>query len=69
MQFVNDDMDQLFRDAAKDYPLKTGSGDWNAVLNKMQDENNSAGKKTQRKKLSSATFNTVVDHLHDIHKE
>jgi hypothetical protein len=45
MQFVNDDMDQLFRDAAKDYPLKTDSGDWNAVLNKMQGENNTAGKK------------------------
>src|SRR5687768_4698087 len=36
MQFVNDDMDDLYRRAAEDYPLKTDSGDWNKVLDKMQ---------------------------------
>src|SRR5688500_15353569 len=36
MQFVNDDMDDLYRQAAEDYPLKTDSGDWNKVLEKMQ---------------------------------
>ena len=46
MQFVNDDMDELFRQAAKDYPLKTDSEDWNAVSNKMQDESNNSGEKS-----------------------
>src|SRR5215217_5851911 len=45
MQFVNDDMDdELFRRAAEEYPLKTDSGDWNAVMNKLQaGENNKKG--------------------------
>ena len=34
MQFVNDDMDDLYRRAAEEYPLKTDSGDWNKVLDK-----------------------------------
>ena len=37
MQFVNDDMeDDLFRQAAEEYPLRTDSGNWNKVLEKMQ---------------------------------
>ena len=36
MQFVNDDMDDMFRQAAEEYPLKTDSGDWDKVLDKMQ---------------------------------
>jgi hypothetical protein len=37
MQFVNDDMDDdLFRQAAEEYPLRTDSGDWNKVMEKMQ---------------------------------
>ncbi len=37
MQFMNDDMDELFRDAAKDYPLKTDGADWNKVLKQLQE--------------------------------
>src|SRR5215203_3841258 len=36
MQFVNDDMDDLYRQAAEEYPLKTDGGDWNKVLEKIQ---------------------------------
>ena len=38
MQFVNDDMDDMYRRAAEEYPLKTDSGDWNKVLEKMQSD-------------------------------
>jgi hypothetical protein len=33
-------MDELFRQAAQDYPLNTDSGNWNAVFDKMQKGNN-----------------------------
>lgn len=36
MQFLNDDMDDLFRNAADHYPLKTDGGDWNTVMTKLQ---------------------------------
>jgi hypothetical protein len=35
MQYLNDDMDELYRRAAEDYPLNTNSADWNAVLKKI----------------------------------
>jgi hypothetical protein len=35
MQYVNDDMDELFRRAAKDYPLNTNSADWEKVKKKL----------------------------------
>lgn len=35
MQYINDDMDELFRKAAEDYPLNTNSADWNAVAKKI----------------------------------
>lgn len=36
MQFLDDDMDELFRNAASDYPLNTGGGDWDAVRKRLQ---------------------------------
>lgn len=36
MQFLNNDMDELFRNAADHYPLKTDGSDWNAVMAKLQ---------------------------------
>jgi hypothetical protein len=36
MQYVNDDMDELFRKAAQNYPLDTRSGDWSKVLNALE---------------------------------
>ena len=46
MQFVNDDMDDdLFRQAAEQYPLRTDSGNWNNVLEKMQAGGNVPNKK------------------------
>ena len=53
MQFVNDDMDDMYRKAAEEYPLKTDSGDWNKVLEKMQ----SGGQgKTPGEKLKGRQF-------------
>lgn len=40
MQYVNDDMDELFKRAAEDYPLDTSSADWNKVLAALQGETN-----------------------------
>ena len=38
MQHVNDDMDDLFKRAAENYPLKTDSADWNAVAKKLSEQ-------------------------------
>jgi hypothetical protein len=38
MQYVNDDMDELFKRAAEDYPLDTSNADWNKVLAALQGE-------------------------------
>lgn len=39
MQDVNNDMDDLFRKAAEQYPLQTGNIDWDKVLAGLKDEN------------------------------
>jgi hypothetical protein len=36
MQLLDDDMDELFRNAASDYPLNTGGADWEAMRNRLQ---------------------------------
>jgi hypothetical protein len=36
MQYPNDDMDELMRRAAEDYPLNTSSGNWNAVRKALE---------------------------------
>lgn len=38
MQVANDDMDDIYRRAAKDYPLNTDSADWDAVHKKLSAE-------------------------------
>src|SRR5688572_27022264 len=38
MQEVNDNMDELFRRAAENYPLDTSSKDWNKVALALQNE-------------------------------
>lgn len=51
MQLLDDDMDELFRNAASDYPLNTGSGDWEAMRNKLQQaDNNQQGTAIHRNK-------------------
>lgn len=35
MQHLDHDMDELFQKAAEDYPLSTGTGDWDAVSKKL----------------------------------
>lgn len=46
MQHVNDDMDELFRRAAEDYPLNTDSADWNAVAKKLSADKSIADKES-----------------------
>ncbi|WEK35609.1 MAG: outer membrane beta-barrel protein [Candidatus Pseudobacter hemicellulosilyticus] len=36
MQYIDNDMDELFNKAGRDYPLKTGTGDWDAVMAQLQ---------------------------------
>jgi hypothetical protein len=53
MQHVNDDMDELFRRAAENYPLDTSSADWNKVLAGMQEQDGSQtvpGKESDKKR-------------------
>ena len=38
MQHLNDDMDELFRKAADEYPLNTGTPDWNKVAQGLAEE-------------------------------
>src|SRR5687768_1584658 len=45
MQYVNDDMDELFRRAAKDYPLNTDSSDWEKVKKGLSDPAAGGGNK------------------------
>lgn len=49
MQFINDDMDDLFRESAEHYPLNTGKPDWDGVLQKMQDANVPSNTYSERK--------------------
>jgi hypothetical protein len=50
MRDVNDDMDNLFRRAADNYPLNTNSSDWNKLQSAMQASANPEGQKRDKKK-------------------
>jgi hypothetical protein len=54
MQYVNDDMDELFRKAAKDYPLNTGSANWEKVKKALDDP--AAGKRPSSRKIDRLQF-------------
>ena len=41
MEHVNNDMDDLFRKAGDQYPLKTSGSDWDGVLGKLREESGS----------------------------
>jgi len=36
MEYLDDEMDDLFRKAGEQYPLKTSDSDWDAVLGRLQ---------------------------------
>ncbi|HEU0064295.1 MAG TPA: outer membrane beta-barrel protein [Flavisolibacter sp.] len=48
MQFINDDIDQLFRRAAEEYPLNTNSADWSKVQKALQSDNKKPNKQKGR---------------------
>ena len=54
MLYVNDDNDDLFRKAAADYPLNTGTPDWEQLNKKMQEAGNSQNQEKKTKKRSYA---------------
>ena len=35
MPYINDNLEELFKNAAEDYPLKTNNSDWNSVASKI----------------------------------
>jgi len=51
MQYVNDDMDELFRRASEDYPLDTSTADWSKVVNALQNNDGKESKDSSRKYL------------------
>jgi hypothetical protein len=59
MEYLNDEMDDLFRKAGEHYPLKTTDSDWNGVLGRLQpptgDEHASAleagGRRNKKRKF------------------
>lgn len=56
MQFQNNDMDDLLRRAAEDYPLDTSGADWNKVLNALQDDENKEAAAVPVRKTSRRRF-------------
>ena len=38
MQYLENDMDDLFKRAAENYPLKTGEGDWQTIVGRLKPE-------------------------------
>src|SRR5690242_254884 len=50
MQYVNDDMDELFRRAAENYPLDTGNANWNKVWAALQHPEEQPVEKPDRKR-------------------
>lgn len=42
MQHINDDMDELYRHAAEDYPLKIKGADWDGVAKRLNDKSDDA---------------------------
>ena len=70
MQYVNDDMDELFRRAAKNYPLDTRSGDWARVLKELEGtEEPKPASDSRRGKflwlLLLAPFTLICNHFQD----
>jgi Outer membrane protein beta-barrel domain len=54
MEHVNNDMDDLFRKAGDQYPLKTSGSDWDGVLGKLREDsgymaNEEAGRNNKRR--------------------
>ncbi|MEP6616252.1 MAG: hypothetical protein ABJA57_06710, partial [Ginsengibacter sp.] len=57
MQHVNDDMDELFRRAAENYPLNTNGADWDKVRDKiLAAENNTPAVSPKRSSKRSLLF-------------
>ena len=56
MQYVNDDMDELMRRAAENYPLDTNSANWNKVLAALQDENQTPTNSEKNNKNKNGRF-------------
>ncbi len=68
MQLLDDDMDELFRNAASDYPLNTGGGDWEAMRDRLQQADNNqsgtaTGKLTDRWWFKPGTFSLITAFL------
>ena len=49
MPYKNDDLDKLFRKAARNYPLKTDNADWDKLSEKLANSQKIAAKKNNRK--------------------
>jgi hypothetical protein len=65
MQLLDDDMDELFRNAASDYPLNTGGGDWEAMRDRLQQADNNQsgtakGRLTDRWWFKPGTFSLIT---------
>jgi len=51
MQYLNDDMDELFRKAAEDYPLNTGGANWEKLNAMLSPKEEDAQPKKNRRQL------------------
>ena len=54
MQYLDDDMDELFRKAAKDYPLKLQKDDWDAIAGKIAATHTASLVQKKRNSIKSA---------------
>src|SRR5437870_5370803 len=51
MQYENENMDELFRRAAEDYPLDTSSKDWNKVQQALESKETQIVQKNNKGRL------------------
>jgi hypothetical protein len=70
MSYKNDDLNELFQKAAKDYPLKTDSSDWQNVHIKLRDPSNKAISKNKLLKYALLFFllvgSTIIFYTYNI---
>ncbi len=56
MQYLENDMDDLFQRAAENYPLQSGKGDWESIAKRMADEPKEAETAPASKSIKNKKF-------------
>ncbi len=60
MPYRNDDLDKLFRKAARNYPLKTDNADWDKLSEKLANSQKIAARKNNRKYAAVLLLSAII---------